>query len=581
VNDGARIRVLPAELADQIAAGEVVERPASVVKELCENALDAGARRIDIEVEAGGRGLVRVVDDGSGMAPADARLALLRHATSKLRAKEDLLRLTTMGFRGEALPSIAAVSRMRLVTRPAEEPAGWCIEVEGGHTRDQRPCGAQVGTTIEVRDLLWNMPARLKFLKSEPTEAAHITDAVERLALAFPAVHFRLRQGGRLTLDLPPASPLERAQAVLGRELFASAGEEHGIRITAFLAAPQVTGATTRGIHLYVDRRFVRDRGLGHAVAMGYGELTPRGRFPMAVLLLAPPEGSVDVNVHPQKVEVRFARAQEVYAATRHTVAAALARAPWLALAAATRATRTYAVPAVTAPYRTQVREAAAAYAGRAPLPLPLAPTSLAPAPAHTAKGGYFGQLRFVGQVHSTFLVLEGEGELVLIDQHAAHECVLYAELSAARGERPLAQQRLLFPLLIPATAAELGTASEHGDTLAALGFEIELFGGDSLAVKAVPEVLGKRDPKQLVTDVLAELVQGGQSAVVDAAESKLLATLACHAARRAGDAMGETEARALLAALDATPNRAHCPHGRPVQVQFSMAELARRFGRT
>src|SRR5215471_17297182 len=331
----SRIRVLPPELADQIAAGEVVERPASVVKELVENALDAGARRVDVEVAAGGRRLIRVVDDGSGMSPEDARLALRRHATSKISSADDLWGLGTFGFRGEALPSIAAVSRLTLLTRLPEAPAGFRLVVEGGVETDALPAGVAAGTHVEVRDLFFNTPARAKFLKSDGTEMANVSEAMLRLALAHPEVHFRLRQDGRVARDWPPHRDLaERVRAALAQRgagaLHEAAGVEGGHRVRAFLASPEEASTTARSTFLYVGNRFVRDRALLHAVSLAYGPLLEKGRYPLAALFLEVPGPDVDVNVHPQKLEVRFARAQEVYAAVRHVVGAAIARAPWL-----------------------------------------------------------------------------------------------------------------------------------------------------------------------------------------------------------------------------------------------------------
>ena len=330
-----KVRVLPPALADQIAAGEVVERPASVVKELVENALDAGARRIDVEIEAGGRRLVRVVDDGSGMEPDDARLALRRHATSKIASADDLWGLRTFGFRGEALPSIAAVSRLTMATCPGGATAGFKLTVEAGVETDAREAGIPAGTQVEVRDLFFNTPARAKFGKSEATETANVSEAMLRLALAHPEAHLRLRVGGRVAMDLPPHRDLgERVRAALARRgagaLHEAEGEEGGCHVRAFMAGPDESTNTTRNTFLFVGGRFVRDRNLLHALSLGYGPLIEKGRYPMAALFIDVPGEDVDVNVHPQKLEVRFARAQEVYAAVRHVVGAAIARAPWL-----------------------------------------------------------------------------------------------------------------------------------------------------------------------------------------------------------------------------------------------------------
>jgi DNA mismatch repair protein MutL len=341
-----RIRVLPRTLADQIAAGEVVERPASVVKELAENAIDAGSRRIDIEIEAGGRRLIRVVDDGGGMTSEETRLALLRHATSKIVSPDDLWGLTTFGFRGEALPSIAAVSRLSIRSKRPGTTAGFSLVHEAGIETASGDVGMPDGTQVEVRDLFWNTPARLKFMKSEATEAANVAEAVLRLALAHPEVHLRLRGNGRVVLDLPPhRDSAERVRAALARRgaslLHEAEGEESGVRVRAFLAAPEEASATPRSTFLFVAKRFVRDRSLLHALCMGYGELLEKGRYPMAALFVDVPGEELDINVHPQKLEVRFARAQEVYGAVRHVVGAAVARAPWLPPAAL----RAYTLP--------------------------------------------------------------------------------------------------------------------------------------------------------------------------------------------------------------------------------------------
>ena len=328
------IAVLAPHVIDQIAAGEVIERPASVVKELVDNAIDAEARSIAIDVAAGGRGLIRVSDDGGGMSPKDAVLALERHATSKLREVDDLWGLSTMGFRGEALPSIASVSRMTLTTRRAGDEAATRIVIEAGRLVSVSDAGAPVGTTVEVADLLHNVPARLKFLKGEATEASHITELVSKVAMAYPRLHLRLRHNGRTALDTPPdRDGFARAQALLGPRVVARmvpvSGEESGVRVTAFLGAPELAQATARGVQLFVGRRPVRDRGLLHALAMGYGELVPRGRHPFAIVMLDAPAGTVDINVHPQKLEVRFSDQAVVCAAVRHVVQAGVAAARW------------------------------------------------------------------------------------------------------------------------------------------------------------------------------------------------------------------------------------------------------------
>jgi DNA mismatch repair protein MutL len=621
------IRVLPPALADQIAAGEVVERPASIVKELVENALDAGARRIDIEIEGGGRRLVRVVDDGWGMPPDDARLALKRHATSKLAAAEELWGLSTFGFRGEALPSIAAVSRLTLLSRPLEDNpdgTGFKLVVEAGVETDAREAGVPTGTQIEVRDLFFNTPARAKFLKSESTEEANIFEAVLRLGIAHPDVHLRLRVKGALRLDLPPHRDLaERVRAALARRgagaLHEAAGEEGGHRVRAFLADPDAASTTARNTFLFVGGRSVRDRSLLHAVAQAYGPLLEKGRYPLAALFLDVPGADLDVNVHPQKLEVRFARPQEVYGAVRHILTAALSRAPWLETAAAgagrAQPMRTFTLP----PTRGERAGGAGAWtavaAAQAALPLrardagpelvgaaralvvdgtdgPNASRAAAYAgPSRAVDGAasadgfaptpFFAGLAYIGQLHRTYLVCENEGELILVDQHAAHERVAYGRLVAAHGRREVRRQRLLFPLPIEVDEASAAVVEGAGQaTLDALGFEVERAGLRAVRVRAVPEMLKDADPKPLLRDVLGQLAEGTPTAETLEGIDHVLATMACHSVVRAGDVLGRSEAVGLLAQLDGVDLRSHCPHGRPVMLRLPLGEIERRFGR-
>jgi DNA mismatch repair protein MutL len=626
----SRIRLLPPELAEQIAAGEVVERPGSVVKELVENALDAGARKIEVTLEAGGRRLIRVVDDGSGMTEEEARLALLRHATSKLTSADDLWRLTTFGFRGEALPSIASVSKLTLATKTPGALAGFRLSLEGGREIDAREHGMPDGTQIEVRDLFFNVPARLKFLKTEATEAGNVADSLLRLALANPAVHVKLRSNDRTVLDLPPVDGFaERVRSALGRRgagaLHEAVGEENGVHVHAFVAGPEEASSTPRNTFLFVSRRAVRDRALVSAVAMAYGELLEKGRYPLSALFLEIPGGDLDVNVHPQKLEVRFAHPQEVYAAVRHVVGAAITRAPWLA------PQRPFSLPFArgdagdgdgTSGDRTSGSprpwsiEAAARGAtlrggetrwgdGAAGAPsgagggssfgardqdagarLDHEVPGQAVLPALTT--AFFDGLRYVGQLHRSYLVCEAPGELVLVDQHAAHERLAFQRLRKAYADRAVPRQRLLFPLEIEVDDVALALAldAQVAEQLAQLGFDVEgASGGQRLILRAVPELLKDAPAKPLLLDALAGLGEvdeaGPEVGRAEAARDHLLATLACHSVRRAGDVMEREQAVALLAALDEVDFRSHCPHGRPVVVRLTLSELERRFGRT
>jgi DNA mismatch repair protein MutL len=736
------IAVLAPHVIDQIAAGEVIERPASVVKELVDNAIDAGASSVAIDVAAGGRGLVRVSDDGCGMSPKDAVLALERHATSKLREVDDLWGLSTMGFRGEALPSIASVSRMTLITRRAGDDAATRVVIEAGRLVSVSDAGAPVGTTVEVADLLHNVPARLKFLKGEATEASHITELVCKIAMAYPRLHVRLRHNGRTALDAPPdRDGFARAQALLGPRVAARmvpvSGEESGVRVTAYLGAPELAQATARGVQLFVGRRPVRDRGLLHALAMGYGELVPRGRYPFAIVMLDAPAGTVDVNAHPQKLEVRFSDPAVVCAAVRHVVQAGVAAARWrddaaggspvqlvgmvgtlpgvapplpshggaatplaerhaaqmrsrqvsLGFAAApevaasggpatspaaswaarpaasavapagapagaagsprdwarslreqTRASRAAEEPAVYCPGGNGATEevpslpslaARARPAEAQPPPLqaplppeasideerlasepapgsavsdlggdlgdadavvglpPLPPRRLAAgtAPIASHAGGFFSQLRYLGQLDLTYLACEGDGELVLVDQHAAHERVELARLRerhARGGDARVAVQNMLFPVTLDATPAQLALVGRVGELLAQVGFEVEPFGKTTLAVKAVPAGIRYGDPAQLLRRLLQDWASAGTPSETELDErlDALLGTIACHSVVRAGDRLTPGEAETLLRSLDGVDLSLPAPHGRAVLLRLPLSEIGRRFGR-
>jgi DNA mismatch repair protein MutL len=655
----------------------VNERPASVVKELVDNALDAGARTIAVETRAGGRALVRVVDDGCGMSRDDAVLAFERHATSKLRAVDDLWSLTTMGFRGEALPSIASVSRLVLTTRQQGDLAATRVEFAGGKLVGTSEVGAPVGTTVEVSDLLYNVPARLKFLKGEATEASHITELVAKVAMAHPELHLRLRHNGRIALEVPPdRDAFGRAQALLGTRVAGRmvpvSGEETGIRVTAFLGAPELAQTTARGVQLFVGKRPVRDRGLLHAIAMGYGELVPRGRYPLAIVMVDVPSGAVDVNVHPQKQEVRFSDAGAVAAAVRHVVQSGVERAPWrdeiggagpvvmTAIASVAPPKLPFDAPAtpLAQTYAAQLREqrdrpwardnggaqarlgfddgprqwarqikqsvrtaraaeaelaAKAAYAvarvadekrqadfgDRAAIdrvaadvvaalgargvaaPDARAPqdeAALAEGSAPTVAPGFFGSLRYLGQLDLTYLVCEAEGELVLIDQHVAHERVELARLKG-QGDRDIPTQRLLFPTTIEVKPELVELATRMSGVLAQVGYEAEGFGKTTLAVKAVPGGIRHGDPTMLLRELLGEWADDGAPSEAERLE-RVLAEIACHSVVRAGDRLSPSEAEALLRSMDGADFSTHGPHGRPVLLRLPLSEIARRFGR-
>ncbi len=628
------IAVLPSEVIDQIAAGEVIERPASVVKELVDNAIDAGARRITVETTGGGRTMIRVCDDGIGMSAASAVLALERHATSKLRHVNDLWGLSSMGFRGEALPSIASVSRMTLTTRRQGDLAATRVIVEASRLVEVTEIGAPVGTTVEVANLLANVPVRLKFLRSDATEATHITELCARIAMSHPSLHLRLEHNGRSALELPPdRDHLARAHALLGARvasrMIAASGEEDGLRISAFLGAPELAQATARGVQLFVGKRPVRDRGLLHAVAMGYGELVPRGRYPLAIVLLEAPAGAVDINVHPQKHEVRFSDPSAVAAAVRHVVQAGVASASWRAelgpsvpiltsIAAprlpvddvpATALSQRYAqqlrhlqatqstlfdeprawtesiqrqTRASRAAERAELREVERADRDTAVLERP--PVAVASASVAEGSGPvsstFFSSLRYLGQLDLTYLVCDGDGELVLIDQHSAHERVELERLRA-RGDRDVPVQKLLFPTTLDASPDEIVLVARPllQQALARVGFEVEAFGTSTLALRAVPAGIRHGDPAQLLRKLLAEWGAEGAPSEEERVD-RLLAELACHSVVRAGDRLSQSEAESLLRDLDTVEQAAMGPHGRPILLRLPLAEVARRFGR-
>ncbi len=588
-----RIERLESEIVDQIAAGEVVERPASVVKELVENAVDADARRLRIEVRGGGRELIAVTDDGIGLSAAEARLALERHATSKLRAIDDLAGITSFGFRGEALPAIASVSRFRLRSRARGEAEGVELDIEAGVLIAERACGTSEGTRIEVADLFANLPARRKFLKSASTEWGHVSDWLGRAALALPNVHFDVVRDDQPAWSWPAvADPIERIAAVLGEEdaaaLVGAEGEAGALALRAFISRPEAHRATGNGIHLFVNGRPVRDRLLRHALLQVYRDVLPRGRFPSAVLFLRVAAGGVDVNVHPAKWEVRFADPQSVYRLIERTLQGALARRAWLG-GAAPAAGPSDALASVVRDRSDSISDWAFAGARATANPalpfaragLPLAEPASSPRDSAAPR---FGELRVIGQLLGTYVLLEGRDGLLLVDQHAAHERVLYERLRAAWLAGKLPRQALLVPATFELSPSAVAACDRNTSWLAQLGFEVEAFGDRSVVLRAVPEIFAGRDPHPLLRELSEQLMaEGGEGRAkrpLDAAD-RIFASVACHAARRAGDVLHIDELRALVAELDAIPWAPTCPHGRPVATPLAKAEIERRFGRT
>jgi DNA mismatch repair protein MutL len=580
MNSRSPVALLPDVLANQIAAGEVVERPASVVKELVENALDADASRIYVDVEEGGKHLVRVVDDGHGMNRDDATLSLERHATSKVRTADDLSAIATLGFRGEALPSIASVSHFRLITRTSDQDAATEIEVEGGIVGSIRDAGSPVGTRIEVRDLFENVPARLKFLKRTATEMSHINGYITASALGYPHVHFRLTHNGRTSQDLPPAPSLKhRIHQVLGGRVTDHLWEvwlDEPIQIRGFISEPTFTRTNQGGIHTFVNGRSVKDRVINHAVVSSYGDLLERGRYPYAVLYVHVPPDTVDVNVHPAKAEVRFLERGQVHEAIVGACRTSLASTPWVE-----RGTPFY-TPTRTTPGGSgfTLRET------------PSADPAPAVALAHdshdrhdlevdstTASGKprFFSRMKVLGQAQRTFLVCEGSDALHVIDPRAAHERVGYERIKSGWRASGLAQQQLLLPMQLDLTARESAAAQEHRDLIRRLGFDLEPFGGSTWQVMAVPALLGGANLERLIRDVLAELSDLGTTTVVEERLGLLFSAMAGHAVIGAGDALNESEIHTLLESMDDVELGANGPNGRPVSVTIPFSDLARR----
>jgi DNA mismatch repair protein MutL len=594
----ARIRRLPSALANQIAAGEVVERPASIVKELVENSLDAGATRVTVDLELGGVALARVTDDGDGMDAQDAVLALERHATSKITDKDDLFRLTTFGFRGEALPSIASVAKLKLVTRTRESSEATEVTIDGGGPVSARPAGAAEGTSVEVRDLFFNVPARRKFLKATGTEAAHVGETILLAALARPEVSFFLSRDGRSAREwLRVATRRERAgQAIDGEQLEMCAGERGPMRVEAHLAAPERARAGAVALHLLVNGRPVRDRQLARAVAQAYGSILEPGRYPVGVVYVDLPSEQLDVNVHPQKAEVRFSEGRALFDAVTRELHRALARAFSLPALGATRAwssARSLSPLPAAAPasLAEPVFEAAAAPVRPAAIgaPTPIDPRTTLRSPAPLAADvtdpglfrgvGFYASLDFLGQVRATFLVCAGSDGLYVLDQHAAAERVTFHRLRKAFASRSIAMQRLLVPEVVELVPAEIAALEARTADISALGIELRAVGASAVAVHGVPTLLKRATPERIVRDVVAELGRLAARPFGDAADL-VLATMACHGSARAGDVLSREEVVALLRSLDEVDFAGHCPHGRPVVTRLGFDELERRVGR-
>jgi DNA mismatch repair protein MutL len=647
-----RIRVLTDQVANQIAAGEVVDRPASVVKELLENALDAGATRIRIEVEGGGRKLIRIVDNGCGMVRDDALLAFERHATSKLRSSEDLLSIATLGFRGEALPSIASIARLEMDTRAPEDAAGTHIEIVGGRMHGVEDRGLPPGTTIAVRDLFFNTPARRKFLKSETTELGHVTALVTHYALAHPDKHFELHSATHALLQAPPVTQSsDRIFQIFGPETLDhllplaaeidlervglpapppwKQGEDYEppvpghLRLSGFTSKPELEKLNRNSIYSFVNRRLVRDRLLLHAVSEAYRNVLPPTSFPVVLLFLEMPPEEVDVNVHPAKTEVRFRQPSFIHDFVRDTLRRKLVEArPAMGFLHALD-THPLASPSLIppvsalpgAPESAPAPEAADADAfALTPPALPAVPQRLdfggaLPPPATAASGplaalatallaangsvatsleepppaatlNALATLKPLGQLRESFILATNEEGLWIIDQHVAHERVLFEKVLREREVERVERQRLLMPMLIDLTPAQMVAFAEIAAELDRNGFEAEPFGPRTLAIKAAPVGLEGRELERMLMEVLEQRDRLDQRENLAAARTRIAASIACHAAIKVNMPLDPERMRWLLAELGKTEHPTSCPHGRPIALRYSWKDIERAFHR-
>ncbi len=629
------IHILPERVASQIAAGEVVERPASALKELVENSLDAGARTISVEIARGGAGLIAIGDDGCGMGREDAVVALRRHATSKIRDAADLVAIRTMGFRGEALASIASVAHLKMVTRRPDDLAGIELEARAGEVTSMRECAAAAGTRIEVRDLFFNTPARLKFLKTPATEQGAAAEAIARLALAHWRVAFRFTADGRVVYDLArAASMLERMRQLYGPRVAARMlpfdAERAGARVFGLAGQSQESYPSPRMLFTFVNRRAVRDRMLQRAIAQAYDTLVPRGRYPAAAVMLELRPEDVDVNVHPMKTEVRFRNSGAVFEAVYHALRERLAdQTADGSSDASTPALSGVPPPArgADAPYdsRPPLRLVADAPAHARPTQRPLhlgwtagaaletcggaqaaaaaeLHASAAAATAETAAQGagalpaaeawppvraltahvpMYSRMRIVGQLFAGYIALEGDEGIILVDQHAAHERVTFEKLRAELRAGGIRVQPMLTPVAVELQPARASAVMAALDELRAMGFELEPFGPATLLLKGAPAVFGLEEGARLLSEMIEALGEDAPRGTNNAgALENLLKQLACHGSVRVGRVLREPEMTALLEELDRTEFKSNCPHGRPVHIQWHRGAIERAFRR-
>jgi DNA mismatch repair protein MutL len=578
-----RIHLLSEELINQIAAGEVVERPASVVKELVENSIDAGATRIEIEVKEGGRKLIRVLDNGCGMSREEAHLAFQRHATSKISRLEDLYQISSLGFRGEALPSIASVAKVELLTKSQENSVGTLLKIEAGQLKFVKEHPANQGTRAEVSDLFYSTPARRKFLKSQMTETRHIIDLATNFALAFPQIAFRLTVDGREVLKLESADLKQRIAELFGQDVIKKIIElrETGIvGILGFVGKPELSKSSRSDIRFFVNQRSINNRALLHALTSAYGDMLTKGRFPLAVIFLEVPAHLVDVNVHPQKLEVRFQDERGVHDLVYRAVKKALDREFVGTVQKSVESSVSYSINQPSSLVREPPSEYQYGPVSQESVLRELfsEPVSGRAAPFQPKKELPLLESNFY-QLFNTYILTQSGGELLIIDQHAAHERVLYEEiLHGISSQNKAISQKLLFPETIDLTPKEFAEFQNNSEVLEKLGFEIQSLGGKTVMLSAVP-ALARNQTTNFLKVVLDESIH--QSEAGKERSKTIASALACHAAVKAGDPLTVTEMQSLLKSLLVLDTPQVCPHGRPTLIRIPRSELERRFGRS
>ncbi|MCF8119129.1 MAG: DNA mismatch repair endonuclease MutL [Deltaproteobacteria bacterium] len=571
------IRVLPEQVASQIAAGEVIDRPASIVKELIENSVDARARRITVRIAEGGKRLIKVSDNGVGMSRDDLLLSVERHATSKLREADELSRVKSLGFRGEALPSMAAVSKMQITSLPPDQVVGYRLTVSGGKPPEIAETGTPPGTIVEVKDLFFNMPARRKFLRTSRTELGHIIEVMGRAAMPFPEIHFSLVEGTRSILTLPASTaPLERLAALMGREVgqAMTEGEEchDGIRIQLYAAPPEYSRNRGDRLYVYVNGRNIRDRLVTRAIMEGYGQRLMKGKYPQIVLFLEMDPSQVDVNVHPTKQEVRFRETHKVF----HTIVSAInsrltpaSPSPW----------RTDPLAPESPPESPFLPFAEIAEPGSPPYGKAEGMGTVTQGPLRPGERTLLNQgTEIIGQLGSTYILCQVQDGLLMVDQHAAHERIVYEHLRSSLKHSQIQIQTLLLPPELELTSKEKQIALDQKERLDALGIDLAHFGGNTFILRSVPAMLENISWSAFVSELLAQLTDGPSDdmAVLD----KGITVMACHGAVRAGQRMSLEEMHRLMDELNETELPTNCPHGRPVFRHFSYLELEKMFKR-